>query len=232
MRINLKEYTIEAPSLLIMLPDQTIQIEDYDENLLAFHVFYSDTFINKLDHYFIEKFPLYLDIQQEPIMKLNEEDAKQFVTFYSDIKQTLCDNDNPYKEEIMIHQTMLFFYSTSYKLHKTLKSTRKTNHEILTDKFLMLVKENFLKHRSLDFYADRLYLTPKYLSTVIKTCSGTSASEWIEKIVILEAQALLKSTNATVQEISYSLNFPSQTFFGKYFKRLTGMSPMKYRKDG
>lgn len=58
-----------------------------------------------------------------------------------------------------------------------------------------------------------------------------SAAEWIDDYVILEAKALLRSTNLTIQQISYELNFPSQSFFGKYFKRLTGMSPKEYKEN-
>ena len=61
---------------------------------------------------------------------------------------------------------------------------------------------------------------------------GSSAAEWIERCVALEARALLKSTNMTIQQISDELNFPSQTFFGKYFKRRVGMSPKEYRRVG
>jgi AraC-like DNA-binding protein len=82
-----------------------------------------------------------------------------------------------------------------------------------------------------EVYADQLCLTPKYFSKVIKDNSGASASEWIDNYVILETKALLKSTNMTILQISDELNFPSQSFFGKYFKRVTGMSPKSYREN-
>jgi len=87
-------------------------------------------------------------------------------------------------------------------------------------------------HRSVEFYADKLSLTPKYLTTVVRETSGKTAHDWIIEYVILSAKALLKSTNITIQEISDRLNFPSQSFFGKYFKQQTGMSPVEYRKNG
>ncbi|KAA6344491.1 Arabinose operon regulatory protein [termite gut metagenome] len=71
----------------------------------------------------------------------------------------------------------------------------------------------------MEFYANKLCITPKHLSKVIKESSDRSAIEWIDSYVMLEAKALLKSTNMTIQQISDELNFPSQTFFGKYFKR-------------
>ncbi len=79
------------------------------------------------------------------------------------------------------------------------------------------------------FYAAQLNLTPKYLSTLIRQTSGRTASEWIDDYVILEAKNLLKYSTMSVQEIAYSLNFPNQSFFGKYFKNHTGQTPSGYR---
>lgn len=93
-----------------------------------------------------------------------------------------------------------------------------------------LVKAHYTKQRLLDFCADKLCFRSKYLTTVVKRTSGTSAMEWNRRFVILEVQALFKSTNFTVQEISDKLNFFSQTFFGKYFKQLVNVSPSEYRK--
>ena len=101
----------------------------------------------------------------------------------------------------------------------------------ITYEFLDLVEKNFKKYRQLDFYADKLCITAKYLSTTVKNNSGISASEWIKRYVILEAQRLLKNSSMTIQQISNELNFPSQTFFSKYFKHQIGLSPKEYRKS-
>ena len=71
----------------------------------------------------------------------------------------------------------------------------------------------------------------KYLSKVIKDNSGMSAGEWIDNYVAMEAKALLKSANMTVKQIIDELNFSSQSFFGRYFKRIVGVSPKEYRKS-
>ena len=79
------------------------------------------------------------------------------------------------------------------------------------------------------FYARQLCITPKYLTTLIKRISGLSVSEWIDNYVIIEAKTLLKYSTMSIQEIAYYLNFPNQSFFGKYFKNHTGMTPTAYR---
>ena len=76
------------------------------------------------------------------------------------------------------------------------------------------------------YYDGKMCLTPKHLSTVVKEVSGKTAGEWSDSLVILEAKALLKSSEQSIQEIADELHFANQSFLGKNFKLHTGMSPM------
>jgi AraC-like DNA-binding protein len=174
----------------------------------------------------------YLDISNNPVLELTDEELDSFANYYSKVRKVLSDVDNPYRTEVITHMTVLFFYEVSYRYHKTSERKPKTSRERLVDSFLNLVQANHSEHRLLDFYADKLGITPKYLTTLVKKQTGTSATDWIEKYVILEAKAMLKSTNLTINQISDELNFSSQTFFGKFFRRLAGVSPSDYRKNG
>jgi AraC-like DNA-binding protein len=93
----------------------------------------------------------------------------------------------------------------------------------------LLVKE-FWRHRSVGFYADRLNVTPKYFSEVIKKQTGKTAGEWIDDAVLLEAKVLLQDIDLGIAQISDRLNFCDQSVFGKFFKTHTGISPIEYRK--
>lgn len=94
-----------------------------------------------------------------------------------------------------------------------------------------MVSENFKTQRDIGFYADRLCVTNKYLSTLLKQHTGMTALEWIERHVVLYAKSCLSSTTMSVQQISDELDFPSQSVFGKYFKRVEGLSPKAYRQS-
>jgi len=109
----------------------------------------------------------------------------------------------------------------------TFKGTR---NEQLFEKFMSLLSQYHSRERSVSFYADKMCLTSNYLSGEIKANSGKTASEWINEYVILEAKTLLMYSELSVQEISYRLNFPTQSSFGKYFKKQTGFGPMEFRK--
>lgn len=74
-------------------------------------------------------------------------------------------------------------------------------------------------------------MTPRYFSNLIKETSQQSAAEWIDNYIVTEAGILLRTTNLSVKEVSEALNFPDQSFFGKYFKRRTGISPKEYKSD-
>ena len=99
----------------------------------------------------------------------------------------------------------------------------------LYDRFTELVQRDFRQHRTIQYYAEALNISPKYFSALIKKVSGKSAGQWIDEYVLLEAKALLKSRRYTVQQVSDMLSFPNQSFFAKYFKAHTGYTPTQYQ---
>jgi len=90
---------------------------------------------------------------------------------------------------------------------------------------------HYKEERSVSFYADKLCISSKYLSSLVKEVSDKNPVEWITQCVIFESKTLLKSTDMSIQQISDLLNFPNQSFFGKYFKRYCGMSPLQYKQS-
>lgn len=107
----------------------------------------------------------------------------------------------------------------------------KSRSEEYFSSFLKCLYKNYKTERSVAFYAAQLRITPKYLTSVIKQVSGRSAAEWINEYVILEAKNLLRYSSMSVQEVAYALNFANQSFFGKYFKQHTSMSPSQYKNQ-
>lgn len=149
---------------------------------------------------------------------------------------TTCNADETYVRSIartlmaaIIYQLMQF------------KGRCKTEHESpqqpysrrisYVQDFMKLVHEHFRRERSVGFYADKLFISPKYLSLIIKEVTGKSAAAWIDECVVLEAKNMLKFSGKNVQQIAYELNFNNQSSFGKYFKHLTGMSPTRFQRS-
>lgn len=97
-------------------------------------------------------------------------------------------------------------------------------------RFLTLLKQYHQEERTVNFYADKMCISPKHLSSVIKQMSHKTAHEIIADFVTMTAKRLLKTTTMSIQEISDELNFANQSFFGKFFKQNTGQSPSAYRR--
>lgn len=92
-----------------------------------------------------------------------------------------------------------------------------------------LTAEAFRAEHNVGFYAGRLAITPKYLSSLIRDISGLSAPQWINDYIVVEAKTLLKSSDMNIKQIAEYLYFPNPSFFSKYFKQHTGVSPKEYR---
>ena len=101
--------------------------------------------------------------------------------------------------------------------------------QVKYEEFLTLVSENFMTEKSVAFYAEKMYMTPKYLTTLVKNVSGKTATDWIDTFLVLEAKNLLRYSSLTIKEIGYSLHFQSIPSFHKFFKNQTGMTPNEYR---
>lgn len=108
----------------------------------------------------------------------------------------------------------------------------KPKQETLSDDFFKLLAAHYRQEHTVEFYADRLNRTPKYLSGAIRKLTGRSVPEWIAANLIREAKNMLKVSDMTVLEISEELNFSSPSVFVQFFRRNTGVTPLQYRKQG
>ena len=232
LNINMDEYELSGGGQMLQLsPGQIVSIEDVSDDFDANVVFLSRHFIESMMVYISGSMPFRMNISHPVISTPSEEELQIEKMFFDAALYVVNYSTSQYRMQVMQHIMMAIFYASNApsKLNDNGERVR-TNADVLSKQFMELVQANFRKERQLKFYAEALCITPRYLSRVVKECTGASAADWIERYVVLEARALLKSTTMTIQQISDHLNFPSQTFFGKYFKRRAGMSPKEYRR--
>lgn len=138
--------------------------------------------------------------------------------------------NNPHKNEVAecFKQASLYMDHSILLKYKLMKDYRKPRQDELFEKFINIVKQYCSTEHSVRFYAEKLFITPQYLSKVSKDISGKTANVWIDEFVLLEAKTLLMHTNLTVQEISLKVGFSDQSCFGKFFRKHTGLSPRKF----
>ena len=229
--MNMTPFMTQAPCFVVVLADQILQYEDISDDFEGLCVVMSKRFSDSLFSNVQERLPLLMSAKNRPSIPLSNEGLEVMKTYYGMFRKIISQAENPHRLEIVKHLTLAFFYHTGLQMHKQPEEEKKSKQDLLLESFLNVVQKHYKKERGVDFYADKLCLTPKYLSTVIRQTSGKTAGEWIDEYVVLEAKALLKSTKMTIQQISDDLNFPSQSFFGKYFKRVEGVSPKVYRES-
>ena len=229
LKINMRDYHIEAPAVLLVLNDQIYQSAGHSEDLRSKVILMSRSFSDSLFANSGEILPLKSSIMKNPVMKIeNEENV--FGQFFQLLQNIAASPRQEFKIESARHLTLSMFYGYSHLKHEVneVKSTNSRQEEIFT-KFTELLERHHKKEREIAFYADKMCMTSKHLSQVIKDYTGKTALGIIEEYVISEAKSMLLSTTMSIQQISDELNFPSQSVFGKYFKRVAGISPSEYR---
>ena len=137
-----------------------------------------------------------------------------------------------FQKEVVQHQLMALIYETGsvFRKYNDFQSIKLNRKEDLTARFLDLLRLNVKSERSLQFYASSLSVTTGHLTKVIKQVIGKPAGELIDAAVITEAQILLGNPAISVAQAAEELQFSDQSFFGKYFKKHTGLSPSSYKQ--
>lgn len=237
--INLTEYDIHDGMLVVNIPNNIIQLEPVDRDgelveltIVAVSPQYMTTLSSDLGKIFVDA----INMLKSPIMKMVPEEV-ELATQYFKLIDNVINTNSEYRNTSISYLLTSVFYLIGGMLKKRLDAEAvdddkipSTRHKRVFESFVELVEKYHNKERSVSFYADKLCITPKYLSQIVKNVSGFSAPELISKYVILEAQHLLRHTDLSVKEIADQLNFPNQSFFYKYFKSHTGCTPNSYRQ--
>ena len=240
VEINLKKFTIRKDSMFIYTPGNIVRVTNIDpkekESVHFVVVAISEDLMSSTRFDFSKLYNESLRLLESPCVVINENE-RELCRKYFDLIQEVSKMRMPNMRESVAALISSIFYLMGAMWTDRLTAAKKNGGEevstrsknVLED-FLLLVRDYHTKERSLSFYADKLYLTPKYLSKLIKSVSGKSAHEWIDSFVILEAKNLLKYSDMSIKSIVYELNFPNQTTFYRFFKTKTGMTPSEYRK--
>lgn len=223
---------IQPKELIILLPGQFVSFSDPSEDFLTVTmVISSSLFSDALSgaprfspHFFFYMRNHYWYSQ-------TESDVLRIYNFLGMIKGKVTSLDI-YRRELIVHLLRYLYLElfNAYQKEATLKTDRKDiRKEELANKFFELIMKHFKENKDVAFYADKLCITSKYLTMVIKETSGKSAKDWIVEYVILEIKTLLKNTNMNIQEIAIRTNFANQSSLGRFFRKHTGMSLSQYR---
>lgn len=230
-RVNLKEYELTPGHVMTITQGSIGECIGYTPNLrIALIAFTSNDYFIDLNASSVIEFRKYL--MNHAVVSLTPEEMDETLLIYQQMRKKVEDPNYGFVREALRGYMQVLSANGSHWLSNNMNQESSQNiqnrQKQLLDRFLALVQEHYLTERSIQFYADKLCLTPKYLSQVIRETSGRYAGDWIKDYVILEAKALLKSKKYTVQQVSDRLHFSNASFFGKFFKAAVGCSPRRY----
>ena len=228
MSINTIEYHIEAPAVIVLLPDVVV-CQKEDRNAASFSIIMSKEFIEPMTVDAGTRTFLHGKIFQNPVHRI--ENLSVFFNYRDMLLNLLQSAACNYKIEAARHLTLTLMYGYMLTKQTGCMPIPCSRNEQIVKEFLELVRDNYTVCREVAQYADRMCITPKYLSMAVKDASGKTPLEWIEDYTVSAAKAMLSSSEDSIDTISIELNFGSQSLFGKFFKRVTGMSPREYRKS-
>lgn len=234
VKLNLAEYHVPAHSLVTFMPDHILHGYSSSPDFKGIFVAIRKQFAQEMLPDLHSVLPMIMSFKSMPVISLSDAETESLHDFHTFLWKRIKQERGEYRRNVIqgLLQSMLYEVLSIYKEHYNYVASRRSHNEDIFYNFVTLVEQNFRQSRSVKFYADRMFITPKHLTTVVKAVSGRTASDWIDNFVILAAKVMLQSSSRTVQEISCDLNFANQSFFGKYFKQRVGQSPSEFRMGG
>ena len=239
LSVNMKEFTMEEDQIALMIPGYIGQVVDVDEAMKeAIHyvmVGVSRRYLSGLHLDLNRIFAEGTTLLDNPCVRLSDEE-KEIAQRYLELGKIVLESEVPNKRECLGSLISSLFYLSEGVFTKRMDLARRetvlrsNRADDVFNKFLRLLADYHTRERSVSFYADKLCLSPKYFSKLIKAASGRSAPDWIDTYVILEAKNYLKYSDMSIKQIVYQLHFADQPTFTKYFKAHTGLTPAQFRK--
>lgn len=221
----------------IYTPGRNVSTIDYSHDLSGLLLGSSDDRLQRTIYsvFNVEKL-IYL--RSNPTLHLDQEQLNtlsQFVKSAIEVFKVTVQSETEYSKKLKdslvnsVCYYILHLYSI-FRSEENKDDTYNRSSDILK-RFLVLLFHNYIKERSVEFYASQIGLSKRYFSTMIKSESGKTPKQWIEQVVIEEIKHYLSNPNMPIKEIAFHFNFTSQSFFGKFFKESVGISPKEYRQN-
>ena len=233
IKINGKLHELRPNTLFIFNENTVIEQVKTSIRSSGYMITYSRQYLNSIQVDTQDLISIYHGFLDEPCVQIEPQEAAYIHDISKLMRSVLCDyapTANRDKIIASLFAAMFHYVMGILQQHSNNGSNNVSNRpDELFNRFLDLLREHCSTERSVEFYAQKMGITPKYLSLILKKKSGRNASKLIDEAVVYEAKRLLKYSGLSINEIATKLNFASQSFFGKYFKQRVGVSPSRYK---
>ncbi len=222
---------VQAPAIFTFAPEVIRKFTDVYENYDARIFFFrKEVFIQRqTDINYLDKYDFF-DKTDQQVISLTPKQFELFKSYFDLIHEKSLENDLHTSEIIRSLIYIILNEIDSTHQSKAAEVTTPANRgNMILSQFKKLLAKNFIQEQQVSFYAEKLHLTPKYFSTLIRETSGKTAREWINEMLLLEAKVRLQNPNLTIAQIAYDLNFSDPSHFSKFFKNHTKKTPLQFR---
>lgn len=237
LEVNGVRATSKSSDLILFSPMKMYKLIHRSQNLRAYFILYKQEALKERINVSFNKFSViqHMNMEQSKIAYPLSKEA--FSHFWNIAKQLDFYLKNPdyskFNEQIVIHNFTAIAYMVVDTIMKIspLNIEQNTRKEAIVIDFLNLLSSHFTRERKLKFYADKLFISIKYLSVCVKEVTGITPRDLIANTLLNEAKLMLINTDLNISIIADQLNFSDQYAFGKFLKKHTGLSPRNFRKD-
>lgn len=236
IEINAQTFVLKEGGAAIILPSCTYSVTTNSESLEGCVFATSKELMEDVQVDLKHVIPVSKHVFHNPCFNFDEANLELFDSYVAMIRKVAGteESHSPSMLHGIVRSLLAFLHEILDResMHiKPSQSLKAENRNInLFGEFMVLLNENFRTEHQIEFYANKLCLTPKYLSLLIKQTSGRTVAQWIDYCLITEAKSLLLYSDLSIQQVAYSLHFPTPSFFGTYFKRSVGVTPGEFRQ--
>lgn len=229
-------FAVKPHSFITLMPTHVIQVTQMDTHFKGKLLMVSRAFLDRYTQTGVKGRSVsnYMQVRKNPITEANETEMAVIRRGLEMIRLRVEEKGHYYQREAL--QTALVALcidlANIFVHHRgTLAANQLTRKEELFEQFLQLLYTHCREEHSVSFYSDRLCISSKYLSMLLREQTGKSANKWIDDALLMEAKMLLKTPQLTVQQVAEQLHFSDQSTFGKFFKKHMGVSPLEFRRS-
>lgn len=231
--LNGEECHIQRGDLFIAFGRQIIDHFHRSSDFRAIALVQSERFVQESLLSLRYLWPYLIYLIHHPVIALTEDERTVVWHDYQLLKHRLNLTEKRLRKELSQAILQVFYLDICRMLEA--RSPRSEVYDTRTYSifyhFMQLLSLNYMDEREVAWYADELNISPKYLTESVKSVSGRTAGQWITTMVIMEIKSLLRNTDLSIKEIAQHMSFNSQSFLGRYFKNVTGISPLDYRRQ-
>lgn len=230
--VNDQFYEIHANDIFISHPNIILESSMISMDFECRCLCLSPEYVRQLSVINCDSWDARMFLEKNPVLSLTSDEVKTFCWYYNLLKSKLTGQNCKRRRELTDTLLLAFLYEFYDTLERfiVLSPSSYKSADNLFKAFIDIISSSYPKNRSVAYYADRLHVSPKYLSAICKEVSGQPASDLIDQYVMKDIVYLLRKTEKSIKEITNELNFPNISFFGKYVKKHLGLSPRLYRE--